>query len=112
MIKKYFVNNYLKITGIINNVFRPKKPIKKTRIKLYNTIALTISLNSSENWTITARDATITTVAEMKYENNIRIHLNRSENKYRDCKGIKYNPRFKQNTELQEKMDTCKSNAM
>ena len=29
---------YLKITGILNNVFGPqKKPLRKTRIKLYNT---------------------------------------------------------------------------
>jgi hypothetical protein len=34
------LNNYLKITGIINNVFRPKKTLKKTRIKLYNTLAI------------------------------------------------------------------------
>jgi A1 cistron-splicing factor AAR2 len=37
------LNNYLKITGILNNVFRPqKKPLKKTRIKLYNTLALPV----------------------------------------------------------------------
>ena len=35
------LHNYLKITGILNNVFRPqKKNLKKTRIKLYNTLAL------------------------------------------------------------------------
>jgi hypothetical protein len=33
------LNNYLKITGILNNVFRPQKALKKTRIKLYNTLA-------------------------------------------------------------------------
>jgi hypothetical protein len=32
------LHNYLKITGILNNVFRPQKSLKKTRIKLYNTI--------------------------------------------------------------------------
>jgi len=48
------LSNYLKITCIINNVFRPKK----IRIKLYNTLAL-------PNWTIKARDATITTAADM-----------------------------------------------
>ena len=31
------LNNFLKITGILNNVFRPQKTLKKTRIKLYNT---------------------------------------------------------------------------
>jgi hypothetical protein len=35
------LNNYLKITGIINNVFIPEQTPKKTRIKLYNTLALT-----------------------------------------------------------------------
>ena len=28
------LHNYLKITGILNNVFRPQKNLKKTRIKL------------------------------------------------------------------------------
>jgi hypothetical protein len=32
------LHNYLKITGILNNVFRPQKAFKKTTIKLYNTI--------------------------------------------------------------------------
>jgi hypothetical protein len=58
------LNNYLKIRGIF--VFRPKKTLKKTRIKLYKTLALPTLLHSSENWTIKARDATIT-AAEMKY---------------------------------------------
>jgi hypothetical protein len=61
------LNNYLKITGIINNVFRPKKTLKKTRIKSYNTLALPTQLYSSENSTIKARDARRITVAEMKY---------------------------------------------
>jgi hypothetical protein len=53
----------LRITGIINNVFRPKKTI----IKLYNTLALPAQLNNSENWTIKARDGRRITAAEMKY---------------------------------------------
>jgi hypothetical protein len=56
------LNNYLKITGIINNVFRPKK----TRIKLYNMLALPTLLYGSENWTIKSRDARRITAAEMK----------------------------------------------
>jgi len=44
-------NNFLKITGILNNVFRPqKKTLKKTRIKLYNTMALPVLLYGSETW--------------------------------------------------------------
>jgi hypothetical protein len=34
------LNNYLKITGILNNVFRPQKTLKQRRLKLYNTLAL------------------------------------------------------------------------
>jgi len=33
------------------------KSLKKTRIKLYNTLALPVLLYGSETWTIKARDA-------------------------------------------------------
>ena len=46
------LRNYLKITGILNKVFRPQKSLKKTRIKLYNTLALPVLLYCSETWTI------------------------------------------------------------
>jgi hypothetical protein len=61
------LNKYLKIKGIINNVFEPKKPLMKTRIKLYNALAVLTLLYGSENWTIKARDARRITAAEMKY---------------------------------------------
>ena len=44
-----------------------KKPFKKTRIKLYNTLALSVLLYGSETWTVKARDAGRITAAEMKY---------------------------------------------
>jgi len=44
-----------------------KKTPKKTRIKLYNTLALPVLLYGSETWTIKARDARRITAAEMKY---------------------------------------------
>jgi len=44
-----------------------KKNLKKTRIKLYNTLALPVLLYGSETWTIKARDATRITAAEIKY---------------------------------------------
>ena len=54
----------MKITGILNIVFRTqKKTLKKTRIKLYNTFLL----YGSETWTIKAGDARRITAAEMKY---------------------------------------------
>jgi len=59
-------NNYLKITGIFN-VFRPQKTLKKTTIKLHNTLALQVLLYGSETWTIKARNARRITAAEMKY---------------------------------------------
>jgi len=61
------LNNFLKITGILNNVFRPQKTLKKTRIKLYNTLALPFLLYGSKTWTIKARDTRRITAAEMKY---------------------------------------------
>ena len=61
------LHNYFKITGIINNVFRPQKTLKKTRIKQYNTLTLPVLLYGSETWTIKARDARRITAAEMKY---------------------------------------------
>jgi len=61
------LHNYLKITGILNNAFRPQNPPKKARIKLYNTLALPVLLYDSETWTIKAREARRITAAEMKY---------------------------------------------
>jgi len=42
------LHNYLKTTGV-SNMLRQHKPLKKTRIKLYNTLALPALLYSSEN---------------------------------------------------------------
>jgi transcriptional regulator with AAA-type ATPase domain len=61
------LHNYLKITGIVNNVFGAQKTLKKTRIKLYNTLALPVLLYGSETGTVKARDARRITAAEMKY---------------------------------------------
>jgi hypothetical protein len=55
------------LTGILNNVFRPQKALKKTRIELYNTLALPVLLCGSETWTVKASDARRITAAEMKY---------------------------------------------
>ena len=53
---------------ILNNVFRSqKKTLRKTRIKLYSTLALPVLLYGSETQTIKARDARRITAAEMKY---------------------------------------------
>ena len=61
------IRNCLKIKGIVKNTFRPQKTLKKTRIKLYNTLALPASLYSGENLTINARVARRITASEMKF---------------------------------------------
>ena len=61
------LNNFTKITGVINNVFKPKTTLRKTRIKLYNTLALPTLLYGSESWTIKATDASRIRAAEMRY---------------------------------------------
>jgi len=61
------INNFLKITVILNNVFRPQKPLKKTTIKLYNTLALPVLLYGSETGTVKASDGRRITTLEMKY---------------------------------------------
>jgi nitrate reductase beta subunit len=43
-----------------------KKTLKKTRIRLYNTLALPVLFYDSETWTVTARDARRISAAEMK----------------------------------------------
>jgi len=60
-------HNYFKIKGFLNNVFRAQKALKKTRIKLYNTLALPVLLYASKTWTVKARNARRITAAEMKY---------------------------------------------
>ena len=61
------LHNVLKITGFLNNVFRPQETLQKTRIKLCNTLSLPILLYCSEAWTIKASDARRITAAELKY---------------------------------------------
>jgi len=61
------LNNFLKITDILNNVFRSLKTLKKTTMKLHNTLALTVLLCGSETWTVIASEARRITAAEMKY---------------------------------------------
>jgi len=71
------LNHYVKIAGIINNMFRPHKTCKKTRIKLCNTLASPAVLNGSENLTITARDKKNSSSRDEIYEKNSRTHLDR-----------------------------------
>ena len=100
------LNNFLKITDIINNVFRPQKTLKKTRIKLYNTLALPVLLYGSETWTVKASDGRRITAAEMKY---MRRTAGYTWTDYKTnaqiAKELKIT-NFGQITGIQEKLDT------
>ena len=63
------LNNYLQITGIINNTFRAQKTLKKTRIKLHNTLALP-ALYTVVTIGRLQQDTKRITAAEMKYIRN------------------------------------------
>jgi hypothetical protein len=89
----------LKITGVLNNVFRPQKTLNKTRIKLYNTLALPVLLYGSETWTTEARDARRIKAAEMKYmKRTAGYSWTDYKNKYTNCKGTKNNTNIGQIT--------------
>jgi hypothetical protein len=55
-------------------VFRPQKTLKKTRMKLHNTLALPVLLYSSETWTNKARDASRMSAAETKYMRRTAVY--------------------------------------
>jgi hypothetical protein len=87
-----------------------KKTLKKTRIKLYNTLALPILLYGSETWTVKASDARRITAAEMKYMRKTAGYTwDRLQNKCTNCKGVKNNTNSGQISGTQENLDTtCK----
>jgi hypothetical protein len=92
----------LKITGILNNVFRPQKTLKKTRIKLYNTLALPVLLYGSETGLLSQGRQKNNSSRDEIHKKNSRIHLDRLQNKYTNCRGIKSNINFGQITGIQE----------
>jgi hypothetical protein len=107
------VHNYLKIIVILYNVFRPQQPLKKTRIKLYNTLVLPVLLYGGETWTVKARDARRITAAEMKYMSRTAGYTwtDYKTNK-QIAKELKISTNFGQITGIQEKLDTTyKQNA-
>jgi hypothetical protein len=102
----------LEIAGIIHNVFRPQQTLQKTRIQLYNTLALPAVSHDRENWTIRATGAIRITAPEIKYMTRIARYRWTDYKTNTDCEGIKYNPSLGQNTAIQKKVaTTCKENA-
>jgi hypothetical protein len=103
----------LKITSILNNLFRPQKYLKKTGTKLYNTLALQVLLYGNVTWTIEERHAKRLTAVEMKYmirtAGYIRTDYKTNTQISKELKGItnldKNNTNFRQITGIQEKLD-------
>jgi hypothetical protein len=60
------ISKFLKITHLINTIFKPSKVQKQTRIQIYNTLALPTLLYGSKNWTVKANNKTRITTAEMR----------------------------------------------
>jgi hypothetical protein len=50
------LSKFLKITGIINQVLKPSKVQKQTKLQIYNTLAIPTLLYSSEAWTLKEQD--------------------------------------------------------
>jgi hypothetical protein len=61
------ISKFLKITGIINNIFKLNRVRKNTRIKLYSTLVLPVLLYGNETCTIKTKDKARLIFAEMKF---------------------------------------------
>ena len=89
----YVVNRRIGGSLILYEFLREQKrekTLKKTRIKLCNTLALPVLLYGSETWTVKASDARRITAAEMKYMRRTAGYtLDRLQNKCTNCKGVK-----------------------
>ena len=105
------LHNYLKITGIINNLFKPQKTLNKTRIKLYNTLALPVLLYGSKTWTLNARDTRRVTAAEMKYVKTAGYTWTDYKTNTQITKELKITPILDKIQEYKELDTTCKQNA-
>ena len=86
------------------------KTLKKTRIKLHNTLALPVLLYGSETWTIKAIDARRITAAGIKY---MRRTAGYTWADYKTnaqiAKELKVTPILEKITGIQEKLHTtCK----
>jgi hypothetical protein len=55
-IYKQKLNFFIKVTGIINSIFKPNLVQKHTRLGVYNVLAKPTLVSWSEAWTITNQD--------------------------------------------------------
>jgi hypothetical protein len=61
------ITNFLKITGIINQIFKPNLVSKYTRSKIYKILARPTLTYDSESWTIRINDRKRLISAEMRF---------------------------------------------
>jgi hypothetical protein len=108
------INHYLKITGILNNVYRPQKSPQENKNKsTQHTGRPSQCCYMAAKLGLLQRGAAAECQQQRwSTEENSRIHWDRLQNKYTNCKGVKNNSNFGQITGIQEKLDTtCKQNA-
>jgi hypothetical protein len=93
---------FLKITRIINNTLKSNKVQKGTRIKLYNTLALPVLLDGSDNWTVKSKDKYRLTAAEMRFMRKTAKYTwsDHKTNEEINIKQIQSNLNFRQNYKL------------
>ncbi|KAJ4443543.1 hypothetical protein ANN_05216 [Periplaneta americana] len=61
------ISKFIKITGVINAVFKSSHVQKHTRLKVYKTLARPVLTYGSEAWTIRKADEQRLTTAEMRF---------------------------------------------
>lgn len=61
------ISKFIKITGVINTVFKTSHVQKHTRLKVYKTLARPVLTYGSEAWTIRKADEQRLTTAEMRF---------------------------------------------
>jgi hypothetical protein len=61
------IKNFLKTTGIINQIFKPNIVSKCTRIKIYKILARQTLAYGSESWTIRSNDRKRLISAEIRF---------------------------------------------
>jgi hypothetical protein len=66
---------FQKIVGILNNIFKPKEVQKATRLRVYNTLAISAIMNGSETWTLRKQDKHRLTTSEMKFFRTARYRV-------------------------------------
>jgi hypothetical protein len=59
--------NFVKVSGIINQIFKPSLVSRHTRIRIYKTVARPVLSYGSEAWTVRRADERRSISAEMRF---------------------------------------------